>query len=270
HVPDVVDSCRTRKIVEDDRVSTMRKKLTLETEDGATKVGLRLLLIDYGSVLRILVNRQPICSIIMSEEIAIHIGVGTQCQFSTSKSVSAIQRLIINVDNSKFKFRKKRSKPVTEAITSADESGALDGSLDFHHNEKRFLGFSRGTSSLDADVHRKHIYEGHRVDSMSVLLRQRKQEKLMEFDLLRGILGSWLKSLEALITVTDDGVGNVTDVGDENVKMKMMAVIIDISDDGVGDVTGDENVKMKMMAIIIAITDDGVVNVIDVETRTSK
>ncbi|GJS77099.1 hypothetical protein Tco_0726980 [Tanacetum coccineum] len=44
----VVDSCRTGKIVEDDRVSTMRKKvwnesipylalLTLETEDGATK-----------------------------------------------------------------------------------------------------------------------------------------------------------------------------------------------------------------------------------------
>ncbi|GKD64995.1 hypothetical protein Tco_1307103, partial [Tanacetum coccineum] len=34
-VQDVVDSCRTGKIVEDDQ-------LTLETEDGATKVGLRL------------------------------------------------------------------------------------------------------------------------------------------------------------------------------------------------------------------------------------
>ncbi|GJY75660.1 zinc finger, CCHC-type containing protein [Tanacetum coccineum] len=164
HMLDVVDLCRTRKIVkddrvcstiipnecgsvcqmllirvelekivEDDRVSTMRKKvwnqsiphltsLTLETKDGATKVGLRLLLIDYGSILRILANRQLICSTITNEEIAIHI------------------------------------------------RGVLDGSLDFHHNEKRFLGFSRGTSSLDADVHRKHMYEGHRVDNEGAAL----------------------------------------------------------------------------------------------------
>ncbi|GKA73555.1 60S ribosomal protein L5 [Tanacetum coccineum] len=38
--------------------------------------------------------------------------------------------------------------------------GALDGGLDIHHNEKRFVVFSRGTNSLDVDVHRKYIYEG--------------------------------------------------------------------------------------------------------------
>ncbi|GJS20430.1 hypothetical protein Tco_0449062, partial [Tanacetum coccineum] len=40
--------------------------------------------------------------------------------------------------------------------------------------------------------------------------------------------------------------------GDENVKMKMMALIIAITDDGVGNVidVGDENVKMKTMVSI--------------------
>ncbi|GKB06421.1 cyclic nucleotide-binding domain-containing protein, partial [Tanacetum coccineum] len=33
--------------------------------------------------------------------------------------------------------------------------------LNIHHNEKRFVGFSRGTKSIDADVHCKYIYEGH-------------------------------------------------------------------------------------------------------------
>nr|GEY85177.1 hypothetical protein [Tanacetum cinerariifolium] len=37
----------------------------------------------------------------------------------------------------------------------------------------------------------------------------------------------------------DDGVGNVTDVGNENVKMKTMAVIIAITDDRVSNVTDD-------------------------------
>ncbi|GJU07688.1 hypothetical protein Tco_1124118, partial [Tanacetum coccineum] len=215
HVPDFVDSCRTRKIVEDDRVSTMRKKVWNQKFwriDNRSAQQSRVRKLQYISELERNVNS------LQNAKMKAKVSV-----LSPRVSYLDHQRLIVNVDNSKFKFRKKRSKPVTEAITSADESGALDGSLDFHHNEKRFLGFSRGTSSLDADVHRKHIYEGHRVDSnkfqlsdpaklyndlrwnatrpqgFEAVMRVRcsKQEKLLEFDLLRGILGSWLKSLEA-------------------------------------------------------------------------
>ncbi|GJV08165.1 hypothetical protein Tco_1345821 [Tanacetum coccineum] len=103
----VVDSCRTGKIVEDDLVSTMRKKLTLETGDGATKTT-EFWRIDNRSA-----------------------------QQSRVRKLQYISELERNVNSLQ---------------------GALDCSLDFHHNEKRFLGFSRGTSSLDADVHRKHIY----------------------------------------------------------------------------------------------------------------
>ncbi|GJR52180.1 hypothetical protein Tco_1402701 [Tanacetum coccineum] len=44
---------------------------------------------------------------------------------------------------------------------------------------------------------------------------------------------------------------------------------IAIPDDGVGNVTGDENAKMKTMAVIIAVIDDGVSNVTTQESRTS-
>ncbi|GJT77704.1 60S ribosomal protein L5 [Tanacetum coccineum] len=141
HVPDVVDSCRTRKIVEDDRISMMRKKV-------------------WNQKFWRINNRSA--------------------QQSRVRKLQYISELERNVNSLQ---------------------GVLDGSLDFHHTEKRFLGFSRGTSSLDADVHRKYIYEGHRVDNMSVLLRRSKQEKLLEFDLQRGILGSWLKSMEARFTL---------------------------------------------------------------------
>ncbi|GKB93232.1 hypothetical protein Tco_0979369, partial [Tanacetum coccineum] len=79
-----------------------------------------------------------------------------------------------------------------------------------------------------------------------------------------------LNTIDVITAFTDDGVGNVTDVGDENIKMKTMAVIIAIPDDEVGNVTKDENVKMKMMDVIIAITDDGVGNVIDVGDENVK
>ncbi|GKC57302.1 60S ribosomal protein L5, partial [Tanacetum coccineum] len=36
--------------------------------------------------------------------------------------------------------------------------GASDVVLDIHHGEKRFVGFTMDTKSLDADVNRKHIY----------------------------------------------------------------------------------------------------------------
>nr|GEZ51621.1 hypothetical protein [Tanacetum cinerariifolium] len=36
--------------------------------------------------------------------------------------------------------------------------GGSDVILDIHHGEKRFVGFTMDTKSLDADVNRKHIY----------------------------------------------------------------------------------------------------------------
>ncbi|KDD76608.1 ribosomal L18p/L5e [Helicosporidium sp. ATCC 50920] len=39
--------------------------------------------------------------------------------------------------------------------------GALDGGLDVPHSEKRFVGYSRESKSLDSDVLRKYIFGGH-------------------------------------------------------------------------------------------------------------
>nr|GEX68735.1 hypothetical protein [Tanacetum cinerariifolium] len=47
---------------------------------------------------------------------------------------------------------------VVAAFYNACKNGASDVVLDIHHGEKRFVGFTMDTKSLDADVNRKHIY----------------------------------------------------------------------------------------------------------------
>ena len=39
--------------------------------------------------------------------------------------------------------------------------GALDGSLNIPHSDRRFVGSSKDSKQLDAKVHRKSIYGGH-------------------------------------------------------------------------------------------------------------
>ncbi|GJV58507.1 hypothetical protein Tco_1459512 [Tanacetum coccineum] len=54
----------------------------------------------------------------------------------------------------KFRDLKTRRKGSLAVRTE----GASDVVLDIHHGEKRFVGFTMDTKSLDADVNRKHIY----------------------------------------------------------------------------------------------------------------
>merc|ERR1712096_431722 len=47
--------------------------------------------------------------------------------------------------------------------------GAVDGGLDIPHSEKRFPGYDNEAKSLNADVHRAHIFGQHVADYMRSL-----------------------------------------------------------------------------------------------------
>ena len=47
--------------------------------------------------------------------------------------------------------------------------GAVDGGLDIPHSEKRFPGYDSEAKSLNADVHRAHIFGQHVADDMKNL-----------------------------------------------------------------------------------------------------
>merc|ERR1712002_134263 len=54
--------------------------------------------------------------------------------------------------------------------------GAVDGGLDIPHSEKRFPGYDNESKSLNADVHRAHIFGQHVADYMRSLSEE--DEKL--------------------------------------------------------------------------------------------
>ena len=47
--------------------------------------------------------------------------------------------------------------------------GAVDGGLDIPHSEKRFPGYDSESKSLNADVHREHIFGVHVANYMTSL-----------------------------------------------------------------------------------------------------
>merc|ERR1719495_723013 len=57
----------------------------------------------------------------------------------------------------------------TGAKVFAALKGAVDGGLDIAHSEKRFPGYDSESKSLNADVHRGHIFGQHVSDYMSSL-----------------------------------------------------------------------------------------------------
>merc|ERR1711910_68952 len=54
----------------------------------------------------------------------------------------------------------------TGAKVFAALKGAVDGGLDIPHSEKRFPGYDSEGKSLNADVHRAHIFGQHVADYM--------------------------------------------------------------------------------------------------------
>ncbi|KAL2491448.1 60S ribosomal protein L5-2 [Abeliophyllum distichum] len=59
--------------------------------------------------------------------------------------------------------------------------GALDGGLDIPHSEKRFVGFSKDSKQLDAEVHRKYIYGDHIAAYMTTLMEDEPEKYRSHF-----------------------------------------------------------------------------------------
>merc|ERR1712059_97597 len=60
----------------------------------------------------------------------------------------------------------------TGARVFAAMKGAVDGGLDIPHSEKRFPGYDTESKSLNADVHRSHIFGGHVADYIRHLIEE--------------------------------------------------------------------------------------------------
>ena len=59
--------------------------------------------------------------------------------------------------------------------------GAVDGGLDIPHSEKRFPGYDNESKSLNADVHRAHIFGQHVADYMRSLSEEDEEAYKRQF-----------------------------------------------------------------------------------------
>eukprot|EP00092_Neocalanus_flemingeri_P019407 GFUD01021021.1.p1 GENE.GFUD01021021.1~~GFUD01021021.1.p1 ORF type:complete len:297 (-),score=84.81 GFUD01021021.1:130-1020(-) len=69
----------------------------------------------------------------------------------------------------------------TGAKVFAALKGAVDGGLDIPHSEKRFPGYDNESKSLNADVHRAHIFGQHVADYMSSLAEEDEEAFKKQF-----------------------------------------------------------------------------------------
>eukprot|EP00092_Neocalanus_flemingeri_P028794 GFUD01031259.1.p2 GENE.GFUD01031259.1~~GFUD01031259.1.p2 ORF type:complete len:297 (-),score=72.07 GFUD01031259.1:68-958(-) len=69
----------------------------------------------------------------------------------------------------------------TGAKVFAALKGAVDGGLDIPHSEKRFPGYDNESKSLNADVHRAHIFGQHVADYMKSLAEEDEEAFKKQF-----------------------------------------------------------------------------------------
>merc|ERR1712176_1568432 len=69
----------------------------------------------------------------------------------------------------------------TGAKVFAAMKGAVDGGLDIPHSEKRFPGYDAESKSLNAEVHRAHIFGKHVADYMSNLAEEDEEAFKRQF-----------------------------------------------------------------------------------------
>jgi len=69
----------------------------------------------------------------------------------------------------------------TGAKVFAALKGAVDGGLDIPHSEKRFPGYDSEAKSLNADVHRAHIFGQHVADYMRNLSEEDEEAYKKQF-----------------------------------------------------------------------------------------
>jgi len=87
----------------------------------------------------------------------------------------------------------------TGAKVFAALKGAVDGGLDIPHSEKRFPGYDNESKSLNADVHRAHIFGQHVADYMNHLAEEDEEAFKRQFS--RYIkLGVSADGIEAMYT----------------------------------------------------------------------
>jgi len=87
----------------------------------------------------------------------------------------------------------------TGAKVFAALKGAVDGGLDIPHSEKRFPGYDAESKSLNAEVHRAHIFGQHVADYMNNLAEEDEEAFKRQFS--RYIkLGITADSIEAMYT----------------------------------------------------------------------
>jgi len=87
----------------------------------------------------------------------------------------------------------------TGAKVFAALKGAVDGGLDIPHSEKRFPGYDNESKSLNADVHRAHIFGQHVADYMNHLAEEDEEAFKRQFS--RYIkLGVTADGIEAMYT----------------------------------------------------------------------
>ena len=70
--------------------------------------------------------------------------------------------------------------------------GAVDGGLDIPHSERRFPGYDSESKSLNADVHREHIFGVHVANYMTSL--QEEDEEAYKKHFSRYILALLLRA----------------------------------------------------------------------------
>merc|ERR1712058_111527 len=69
----------------------------------------------------------------------------------------------------------------TGAKVFAALKGAADGGLDIPHSEKRFPGYDNESKSLNAEVHRDHIFGKHVANYMSTLAEEDEEAYKKQF-----------------------------------------------------------------------------------------
>ncbi len=71
--------------------------------------------------------------------------------------------------------------------------GAVDGGLDIPHSERRFPGYDSESKSLNADVHREHIFGVHVANYMTSLQEEDEEAYKKHFSryAMRQICNSW-------------------------------------------------------------------------------
>merc|ERR1711936_1473832 len=90
----------------------------------------------------------------------------------------------------------------TGAKVFAALKGAVDGGLDIPHSERRFPGYDSESKSLNADVHREHIFGIHVANYMTSLQEEDEEAYKRHFSrfIKNGVTAASLEEMDKKVT----------------------------------------------------------------------